>query len=189
MNKHRAILVAALLGMGACAPKFDIVRQAGESPVSRGARIVVAEPRVGDILVNGKPEHQYTSALPLSEREAWVLLLESARQGVVEGLYGARGELTLASSGAGPGVQIELTSVELARVEPGSVPKTTMHAVARVAAPDGKVRDEIRLTSTIEAELTTTDDVAATRGRRFRRAGADLGREVARYLRSRAGLP
>jgi hypothetical protein len=57
----------------------------------------------------------------------------------------------------------------------------------RIVAPSGDVLDEVRLNATVEAEVVTSEDVAATRGRRFHRAGSRLGVQVAKYLRYRAG--
>jgi hypothetical protein len=181
----RAFIFAVLFS--ACSPRFDVVRAAPESPLAQAKVVVVVEPQVSDLIVNGRPEPEFSAAMTPAERQAWTSMLENARAGVMEGLFHGRRDLTLMRSGPGPTVQVSLTSVELARIEPGKVPTMKMHGLLRIVS-GGSVRDEVRLTATVEAEVSTPDDMAVTRFRRFHRAGARVGNEAAEYLRYRAGL-
>jgi hypothetical protein len=188
MKLSRLGVFALMACLAACAPRFDTVKQAAVSPVRRDDAIVVRPPIVGEILVDGKPERELTSTFTPEERARWVTLLNVSRAATLDGLFESRGNLRLAKDGHGPAIEVLLTSVDLARQDPRGTPKLKLGATLRVFAKDGQLADEVRLHSVVEAEVVSEDMIEVTRERRFKRGGTDLGRQIADYLKARAGL-
>lgn len=188
MELSRIGVLALVACVAACAPRFETVKQAAASPVHRDEAVVVRPPIVGEIMVDGKPERELTSTFSQQEEARWVALLNVSRAAALDGLFENRGSLRLAKEGHGPAIEVVLTSVDLAKQDPRGTPKLKLGATLRVFGKDGQLADEVRLHSVVEAEVVSEDMIEVTRERRFKRGGTDLGRQIAEYLRARAGL-
>lgn len=181
------LAVVVLVGTG-CGHRYEVVRRAPRSPIGPNHEIVLREPKAGDLVVNGQPESAFVAKLDASNQRGWVALLDVVRRAMVEGLMQARGGLQVVQGGAAPAVELELVGIDLAQQNPRGTPKTKLRTVLRIFGADGQVADEVQFTAVIEAEVVTQEMVEATRERRLHRAGTDIGRQAADYLRDRAGL-
>lgn len=182
-----ATVIAALAQVACAPPSYEVVTHASVNPITDRIPITIRPPRVGEVLVDGKPESKIVmNGAPLSERKAWVDLLVAVRAAMLDGLAEHRGTLSMVDHGPGPAVELELVQIDLAHQNPRSAPKTVLVAAMRVMDKQGAVVEEVRFRSVTEATVVTEDELEETRTRRFKRAGEDIGRQAAEYLVARA---
>lgn len=183
-----ALFAAISAGCGGGARSFEVLKQAPTSPIEASSDIGVRPPRVGEILVDGRPEQTLTAELTPQERARWNELLDLTRAAVLDGLQDNRGTLRLVPARPNrPAVEVVLRAVELAHHDLRGTPRLKVTAAVKVFDRAGTRADEVQISSVIEAEVTSAETLEETRERRFRRAGLALGAEAAAYLRERAG--
>lgn len=187
MRRVLISLACALPMSLGCGANYEVVKQAPQSPITPASPVVVKDPVTSTVTVDGRPQSELTSHLSPGEQQRWGSLMEIARNGILQGLTTNHGALKLERSGSGPTVEVDLTSVDLARQDPRAKPKTKLEATLLVKSPTGDVKDEVKLSSIVEAQAVSEEEIGATRERRFRQAALDLGRQAAEYLRARAG--
>jgi hypothetical protein len=176
--------IASLALVTGCGPRWQIVKQANPNPMVTDSKFFVEKPTFDNARVGGKSEPEYAAGKNPDQQASWAADKAAFMEEFGNGYTDDREAVGVAAAaGEGFVVKSNVTWIEPGFYAAVAARPTEVKMTVQVLDKAGVVQDEFLIRSAIQATLTNPST-----GGRFRDAGKDLGRVVAKYMKKRTGV-